>query len=145
MKMRLLIITWIGLGLLMSRVSAQTATLTSEQTALAPSGGQVVLTATADYAGLRPAALGWVITLPSGWALVAVGGDAPTIAPPVGTTGEVEFAYLNFPAKRAQFTVTLSYPASGVAPVLRAACTYRSPLKTIAIDNIIYTISPAAR
>ncbi len=91
---------------------AQTATLASDATTLSPSGGTVTLTATVSYDG-EPGALGWAIVLPADWSLVSVAGpDAPAIAPDAGTTGTLEFAFTSVPAQRAEFKVTVKYPAN---------------------------------
>jgi hypothetical protein len=91
---------------------ANTATLSADNSTLAPSGGTVAFTATASYEG-QPGALGWSITLPAEWSLVSVSGpNVPTIAPAAGTTGTLEFAFTSVPAQRAEFTVLVSYPAN---------------------------------
>ena len=71
----------------------------------------LVLRATAEYQG-EPGALGWALALPADWSLVAINGpQAPAIAPAVGSTGTLEFAYTDVPAKRAEFAVIVRYPA----------------------------------
>lgn len=91
--------------------SAQTATFTADTTALAPGGGRVALTATVTYEQL-PGALGWSIVLPADWSLLSVSGDpVPGIAPEVGSSGTLEFAYFTIPAQRAEFKLVVQYPA----------------------------------
>lgn len=90
---------------------AQTAALKTDTTALAPGGGDVALTATANY-DAQPSALGWAIALPADWSLVSVSGvNVPEIAPTAGSTGTLEFAYTATPATKAAFTVVVRYPA----------------------------------
>jgi hypothetical protein len=91
---------------------AQSASLSTDTPVLAPSGGKVVLRAVADYDG-EPGALGWSIKLPADWSLVAINGPhVPEIKPEAGTGGELEFAFTNVPAARAEFSVIVSYPAN---------------------------------
>ena len=89
---------------------AQSASLTADTNALSPTGGTVMLTASAAYDG-QPAALGWSIALPADWSLVSVGGsNLPQVVPDTGATGTLEFAYTTAPADHAMFTVAVSYP-----------------------------------
>ncbi len=91
---------------------AQNASLSSDTAALSPSGGTVVLTATATY-DTAPGALGWQIALPADWTLVSVvGPNLPGIKPDVGSTGTLEFAFASVPSSRAEFSVQVSYPAN---------------------------------
>ena len=102
------------LGLVVSAASAfaQTASLSADTNALSPSGGTVTLTAAVSYEG-EPGAIGWAIALPADWSFVSVAGpNVPAIAPEAGTTGTLEFAYTAVPAQRAEFTVTVKYPAN---------------------------------
>jgi len=95
-----------------SAAFAQTASLTADNTSLAPSGGTVALKAAASYEG-TPGALGWEIALPADWTLVSVSGpNVPSIAPDAGTAGTLEFAYTSIPTERAEFTVLVRYPAN---------------------------------
>jgi hypothetical protein len=95
-----------------SSALAQNAALTADQTALAPAGGMVMLTATASYEG-EPGALGWSIALPADWSLVSISGpNVPAIAPEPGASGTLEFAFTSVPAGRAEFSVVVKYPAN---------------------------------
>ena len=144
MKLSIFSLWLAGLFALASIGRAQTATLTSSMTNLSASGGQLVLTATTSYAGLTPTAIGWTITLPTGWAIVGVAGDTPSFAPAAGTTGSADFAYVSFPANSATFTVTVSYPATSDSATVNAVCSYRSPLKNITLPNLSYGIVSVA-
>ncbi len=94
---------------------AQTASLTADTTALAAGGGSVTLTATVTYDG-QPGALGWSIELPADWSLVSVSGaNLPGIAPDLGNSGTLEFAYFTIPANRAEFKLAVRYPAGATA------------------------------
>jgi hypothetical protein len=108
-------------------VLGQPARLSATSTKLSPDGGTLVLTATTTYPS-QPDALGWAINLPANWTLVAVAGrNLPAVAPDSGATGALEFAYTTVPSDRAEFAVTIRYPAgAGSAAVdstvyLRAA------------------------
>lgn len=91
---------------------AQTASLSSDTPVLAASGGTLVLRAVADYAD-EPGAVGWAITLPGDWSLVAINGPhVPEVRPEAGSSGELEFAYTQVPANRAEFSVVVRYPAN---------------------------------
>ena len=94
---------------------AQNASLSSDTSVLAQSGGTLVLRATAGYEG-EPGALGWSVVLPADWSLVAVNGpQVPTIAPEPGSTGTLEFAYTAVPANRAEFSMVVRYPANAAS------------------------------
>lgn len=105
---------------------AQTATLSSDTSTLSPSGGQVVLTATASYDG-EPGALGWMIELPADWQLVSVGGpNTPDIKPDAGVSGTLEFAFVQVPAQTARFTVLVRYPANARTTSARSTVLIRA-------------------
>lgn len=115
---------------------AQSATLTSNTNTLAPAGGNVVLTATANYDG-EPGALGWSIALPADWSLVSVvGPNVPAVSPETGATGTLEFAYTNVPANRAEFSVMVRYPAN-------AATASATPTVLVRAGGKLSTLSPA--
>ncbi len=115
---------------------AQNASLVSDTSVLAQSGGTLVLRATADYDG-EPGALGWAIALPADWSLVAVNGpQAPAIAPEAGSTGTLEFAYTSVPAGRAEFAVIVRYPAN-------AASTQAVPTVLLRKAGKLTTLTPA--
>lgn len=116
---------------------AQNATLTANTTSLAPSGGTLVLTASANYDG-EPGALGWAVALPSNWSLESVSGpNVPEIAPQAGTTGTLEFAYTSVPAQRAEFVLIVRYPAG-------AASATASPTVLLRSGGKLATLKPAA-
>jgi hypothetical protein len=126
---------WLGTA------AAQTASLTPSTTTYAAAAGTLTLTATINYPGLSPSALGYLITLPAGFSLVSVGGsNPPNVAPTAGTTGDLEFAYTTLPANAASFTVVVAYPAglSGTRTIT-AQGTYRSPLQPLIVPAITLT------
>ena len=87
-----------------------TATLTPDSTYLLPAGGTVTFTAAvAGYPGAT-SAIGWTVTLPAGWAYVSGTGE-PGVKPAAGTTGALEWAYLDIP-QSGTFSFTVSYPAN---------------------------------
>ena len=105
---------------------AQSASLSSDTTVLAPSGGNVTLRAVADYEG-EPGALGWSIKLPADWSLVAINGPhVPEIKPEAGAGGELEFAFTNVPAAKAEFSVIVSYPANSSSVAATSTALVRS-------------------
>lgn len=115
---------------------AQNASLSSDTSVMAQSGGTLVLRATADYEG-EPGALGWSIVLPADWSLVAVNGPhAPNIAPEAGSTGTLEFAYTTVPAARAEFAVIVRYPAN-------ASSTQATPTVLVRSGGKLTTLTPA--
>lgn len=121
---------------LASLARAQTASLAASQTTLSPGGGTVVLTASANYED-EPGALGWAIALPADWTLVSVAGPhAPQIAPQNGSTGTLEFAYTAVPAQRAEFSVTVRYPAN-------AANAAATPTVIVRRGGKLATLAPA--
>ena len=116
---------------------AQTASLKSDTTGLAPDGGTVALTATVSY-DAQPGAIGWSIALPADWTLVSVAGaNVPEIAPDPGTGGVLEFAYTNVPAGRAEFSLVVRYPAGTTAAKAAPTVLVRSAGK-------LTTLTPAA-
>jgi hypothetical protein len=115
---------------------AQTASLSSDTSVLAQSGGTLVLRATTEYQG-EPGALGWALALPADWSLVAINGpQAPAIAPAVGSTGTLEFAFTDVPAKRAEFAVIVRYPAN-------APSTQATPTVLVRSGGKLTTLTPA--
>lgn len=100
---------------------AQLTEFRSDVGRLSPAGGQVKLTAAVTYED-APGAIGWSITLPVGWKLVALSGPhLPAVAPEIGSTGQLDFAYSVIPAQRAEFSLAVSYPAgadSGRVPAV---------------------------
>lgn len=115
-------------GLLGSAVSAlaQSATLLADSTRLHAEGGVVALTARAAYEG-APGAVGVALDLPRDWELVAVSGpDVPSVAPKAGTSGKLEFAYLQTPASRLEFTVQVRYPAGVTAALVSSHVVVRN-------------------
>ena len=131
-----------GILFMSGHVFGQTASLTASASRITTSTGQLTLTARADYAGLTPSAMGWLITLPSGWSMGALAGDVPNVTPAAGSTGTLEFAYSSFPTNAAQFTITLIYPAQSAGTVsVGSTFTYRSPLKTITPSSLSVTVA----
>jgi hypothetical protein len=87
-----------------------TATLTPDSSYLLPAGGTVTFTAAvAGYPGTT-SAIGWTVTLPTGWAYVSGAGE-PSVTPLPGDTGTLGWAYTTIPAN-ASFSFTVSYPAN---------------------------------
>jgi hypothetical protein len=124
--MKLLCTASISVLVLMTSAFAQTASLTADQTALAPAGGTIALTATVNYEG-EPGAVGWSIALPAEWSLMSVAGpNVPAIKPEAGSTGTLEFAYTNVPANRAEFSVMVRYPANATTAVARPTVIVRA-------------------
>lgn len=136
-----------GIMLLVSSVTlrAQTAALSANQTTLALDGGDIILTATANYAGQTPAALAWEITLPDGWSFVgAAGTHVPGVVPLPGAGGLLEFAYSSPPEGQASFTITVRYPAATRSPrQIAGRFLYRSPLKSVSVDALTFDPAPA--
>ncbi len=126
-----------------SHVSAQpTASLTANVATYAATGGQVVFTATIEYSSVAaPTALGYALTVPTGWALVSTAGpNAPEIRPSAGTTGSLEYAFTSAPAGSASFAITVSYPAGLVGnQTVFASAVYRAPTTTISILPVTIT------
>ncbi len=86
-----------------------TATLTPGATYLLPTASTVTFTAAvAGYPGTTTA-IGWTVTLPTGWAYVSGSGE-PDVKPAAGQTGTLEWAYVSIPTN-ASFTFTVSHPA----------------------------------
>ena len=131
---RLLLATPVALAA--SFAFAQTASLSSDISVLAHSGGTLVLRATADYPA-EPGALGWAIALPADWSLVALNGpQMPAIAPAAGSTGTLEFAFTTVPANRAEFSVLVRYPAN-------AASTQATSTVLVRSGGKLTTLTPA--
>lgn len=126
-----------------SQVSAQpTASLTANATTYASTGGQVVFTATINYSTVAaPTALGFALTVPTGWALVGTAGpNVPEIRPSAGTTGSLEYAFTSAPAGSASFAITVSYPAGLVGnQTMFASAVYRAPTTTISVPPLTIT------
>ena len=124
---------------------AQTATLSANSSSYASAGGNAVLTATIDYTSVsNPTALGFIINIPSGWALVSTGGtNIPSAVPDPGTTGALEYAYTSFPAGQASFTATVSYPAGMTGTMsVTASAVYRTPLTNLPVSSLSFTPTP---
>ncbi len=115
---------------------AQSAALSSDTSTLAPAGGTVVLTAATTY-DTAPGALGWSITLPADWTLVAVTGpNVPAISPEPGSSGALEFAFTQVPAARVEFSVQVRYPAN-------AGTAQATSKVLVRADGKLTTLSPA--
>jgi len=129
---------WLVLGFTMSCLAGvtwgQTATVvvTTPTSGYLPGGGTVTLTVAITYS-VSPTALGGTISLPAGWSLAGTGGaNPPNSVPEPGTTQQLDFAYFNFPAGSAQFTVNLNYPAGLVgSQTILSTFQYRTPTQDI--------------
>lgn len=111
------------------------ARLTADAKAISPKGGIITLTASASYDG-APGALGWSITLPSDWQLVAVAGThVPEVTPSTNATGTLEFAYTSPPEGGASFIVSVRYPPG-------AASTKINSVALVRADGKLVTLTP---
>ena len=79
-------------------------------------GGTLTITNTLGYAGAI-SGLGWEVLIPSGWTFVSAGGNLGNVAPVVGTTGLVEWAWTAPPANPMNFSYTLAVPAGQTGEV----------------------------
>lgn len=122
------------------------ATLSGEKTQLSPQGGTLTLTASSTY-DANPAALGWEITLPADWSLIGVSGaSVPDIAPAKGSTGTMEFAYVNIPAGKAEFTFEVAYPPNAAGASVESSVMMRGDGKLTTLRPEPLTITaPAVR
>lgn len=115
---------------------AQSASLQADATKLAPTGGTVQLTARLSYEG-EPGAIGWSIALPADWKLTQISGpNVPTVAPELGSTGTLEFAFSAIPSGRAEFTISVAYPAG-------TASAKAVPTVLVRKDGKLATLAPA--
>lgn len=115
---------------------AQSASLKANGTKLAADGGTVQLTASVNYDG-EPGAIGWSIALPPDWKLAGISGpNVPTVAPEVGSTGTLEFAFSAIPTGRVEFSILVTYP-SGTATAKAA------PTVLVRKDGKLTTLTPA--
>lgn len=73
-------------------------------------GGTVTISSTTYFTGAAEA-LGWVVQMPEGWAYVSSGGSVGEIAPALGATGVLEWAWTKTPSGPLTFTYTLSIPS----------------------------------
>lgn len=122
------------------------ASLSGDKTQLSPQGGTVTLTASSTY-DINPAALGWEITLPADWSLVGVAGaSVPDIAPSKGSTGTMEFAYVNIPAGKAEFSFEVAYPPNAASVSVESSVLMRGDGKLTTLRPEPLTITaPAVR
>lgn len=121
------------LGLLLP-AQAQTADFSAEGRFLAPGGGVITFHANLHYAE-QPAAIGWMIEVPSTWSLVKVdGGNVPQVVPSRDASGNLEFAYTQVPPSSARFTVTLRYPANEGAATITPTVVIRSGGKPVTLS-----------
>ena len=125
MKALFTVLMYLALGAPLVLAGGRT-TLTAASGSLPAGEGTVLLDVTIGYAE-NPAALGWMIVLPEGWAFESItGGTKPTIAPARGTTGNLEFAFIGVPNSGVQFSLKLRHPA-GVSPIeLKGAAILRA-------------------
>ena len=112
-----------------------TSSLLANLSSIGPVAGSVILTARLSYLNeAAPTSLGFSLTLPNGWELLAVGGaNPPNIKPPAGNRGTLEFAYSSgFPAGEAVFTITVGYPSGlNASQTITSSMTYLTPLTTV--------------
>ena len=112
-----------------------TSGLSANLSSIGPVAGSVILTARLSYLNeATPTSLGFSLTLPTGWELLAVGGaNPPNIRPPVGNRGTLEFAFSSgFPVGEAVFTITVGYPAElNASQTITSSMTYLTPLTTV--------------
>jgi hypothetical protein len=73
-------------------------------------GQTVTITNTITYTGTI-SALSWSVPLPAGWSFASASGSAGEVAPAVGQTGELDWAWSTIPASPVTFTYTLTVPA----------------------------------
>ena len=104
--------------------------------------------AIADATVPTPGGLAFAFGLPTGWALVSTGGaNVPAVASPVGPATTLEYAYIEFPANSATFTVTVSYPSGLVAnQTITPSAIYRSPQAQLTVAPLVFTppaVAPA--
>jgi hypothetical protein len=83
-------------------------------------GSTVTITNTLTFPG-TPSGLGWSVTLPAGWSLVAEAGAAGDVRPLAGDSGTLEWAWTTIPASPVSFSYTLSVPAGASGEQLIAA------------------------
>ena len=94
-----------------SLVAEATTSLSTPSANLQGGGGTVQLNVSISYSE-SPSALGWTLSLPEGWSFDSVpGGAQPAVSPAQGTTGEIEFAFIQAPANGTQFALKLNYSA----------------------------------
>jgi hypothetical protein len=90
-----------------------------------------------------PTALGFEIDLPTGFSVASVGGpNIPDVRPSAGQTGKLGFGYIDFPAIKAQFSVTVSY-ASGLSgdQTITSSASIRPPTATLPVSNLVLPLS----
>jgi hypothetical protein len=73
-------------------------------------GQTVTITSTIAYTGTA-SALSWSVLLPAGWSFASSSGSTGNVAPTVGQTGELDWAWSTIPASPVSFTYTLNVPA----------------------------------
>ena len=75
-----------------------------------PASVTVTIRNTLNYPG-TPSGLGWSVLIPRGWSLAAVSGQVGDVAPAIGATDVLEWAWTTVPAGPVSFTYTLNIPA----------------------------------
>lgn len=110
---------WLLFAGLAVSAQAQTAVLVPSATSLKPGEDTVTFAARVTYAG-QPAAVGWCVVLPEGWAYVG-GKDEPEVRPEAGQTAELEWACIEIPAGQVAFTFTVRRTAAAAGPHLFTA------------------------
>lgn len=146
MKSRFLLLAVLLSAIISASFAEPVATLSGDKAQLSPQGGTITLTASSTY-DANPAALGWEITLPPEWSLVGVAGaSVPDIAPSKGSTGTMEFAYVNIPAGKAEFSFEVSYPANSAGVSVESSVVLRGDGKLTTLRPEPLTITaPAVR
>lgn len=107
-----------GLVLATAVIRADSVTASVQPETLADGGGELLLKLVMAYDS-PPQAMGLVVSLPDGWTFAGLDGmDRPQIAPPVGTTGAAEFAWMSSPDGGTEAVIKLAYPPNSSAAKL---------------------------
>lgn len=122
---RLILLGLVVLGALPVAVRAQSAELAPVAEKLAANGGEVVLHLSIRYPE-APAALGFRLNLPAGWAFARLeGAFPPDIKSPKGATGAIELAWLAAPAGPVELALHVTYPAGAKGTALKGEALLR--------------------
>jgi subtilisin family serine protease len=95
---------------ILSLAGAEISAAHSVVGAVSPSSATVTIRNTLSYPG-TPSGLGWSVLIPRGWSLAAVSGQVGEVAPAIGATDVLEWAWTTVPAGPVSFTYTLNIPA----------------------------------
>ena len=135
--MKNLIFALFGSCILAAGAFAQTATLTSSGSTYSTGGGTLTFTAALSFTQdpTTVGAIGWTVNLPTGWALVSSTGPG---GQPAGTTGALDWFYIDIPASPATFTFAVSYP-SGLtgSQTVTSAVVFRE-------NGVLHNLTPTA-